>query len=97
MKALEIYKKNKLFDILREGCKISNKDKLPPLFHGTDESIMGIPEVYRMEIKKAYETIIESITPFYTDDVVTMAESVLSDSDYRKLLPSLSSAKLKTR
>lgn len=63
----ELYTSEEILKILTENWHENDASKLPPMFHGTDESLINISKEERLKLNGACETIIKGLVKLFVD------------------------------
>ena len=77
MKYFELQDETEIQQVINEHWHSFDDNILPPLFHGTDSSLIGMPRQERTIINEACEVIIKSIYELFKKNSISITDKVL--------------------
>lgn len=72
MKTIKLQNEEDLIELLAHNWNDNDDSLLPPMFHGTDVSLVGISKTEREQINNACEVIINACAKLYEDNSISL-------------------------
>lgn len=80
MTSMELKTKDEIMSAISNYWHDNDDTKLPPMFHGTDTSLIGLSESDRNQLYNVCETIIYSLVALYDENSVDFRDKRLRES-----------------
>ena len=80
MKIKELLSTNDLQRVIEDSWHDRDETMLPPMFHGTDASLIDMSQEKRVELKNACETLITTLLMLYKANSISISDERLVES-----------------